>query len=128
MSQILARRKDTLIDDWIKQLTINPNQSRISRFSNKSLICIIRCLKKLIGTIKSIHQIHPSTYEEFLSILGVGPSTNRTVSLIAELIFGLNTSWKNNVKFIFAHGRKGGVSFFMEKKNYDESIGFEVIN
>ena len=32
VSQILARRKDMLIYDWIKQLSINPNQSRISRF------------------------------------------------------------------------------------------------
>ncbi|HYF98539.1 MAG TPA: DUF763 domain-containing protein [Candidatus Saccharimonadales bacterium] len=74
--------------------------------------------------IKNIHEIHPSNYEEFLSVTGVGPSTVRAISLIAELIFGSKTAWKDPIKFTFAHGGKDGVPHFIDRKTYDESIKF----
>jgi uncharacterized protein len=139
VSQILTRRKDMLIDNWIEEPTITHKPSTVSgffRFESDLHYAIPRKLDwNLMRRIYEIHPstyeefisisgVGPSTYEEFISISGVGPSTIRAISLIAELVFGSKTSWKDPVKFSFAHGGKDGVPFFIDKKNYDESIMF----
>ncbi len=59
------------------------------------------------ASIRKIDDIPPSNYEEFLSIKGVGPSTVRTgITLIAELIFGTKSSWKDPAKNSFAQGER----------------------
>ena len=74
--------------------------------------------------IKEIHEIHPSSYEKFLSIKGVGPKTVRAISLIAELVFGAKASWEDPVRFTFAFGGKDRVPYPVDRKSYDESISF----
>ncbi len=73
---------------------------------------------------KKIYDIQPSSYEELLDIRGVGPATVRSLSLIGELIYGTKSSWKDPIKFCFAHGGKDGVPFFVDRKSYDSSIAF----
>jgi uncharacterized protein len=125
VSQILTRRKDMLIDNWIEEPTITHKPSTVSGFFGFESDLHYTMPRKLDWNLmRNIHEIHPSTYEEFISIPGVGPSTIRGISLIAELVFGAKTSWKDPVKFSFAHGGKDGVPFFIDKKNYDESIMF----
>lgn len=46
------------------------------------------------ANIRKLYDMPPSNYEEFLSIKGVGPSTVRALTLIAELIFGTNLRGK----------------------------------
>src|SRR5437879_1303798 len=53
---------------------------------------------------KRIYDIHPQNYEQLISISGVGPGTVRALSLIGELIYGTKASWKDPVKYNFAHG------------------------
>ncbi|MDQ4072814.1 MAG: DUF763 domain-containing protein [Thermoproteota archaeon] len=73
---------------------------------------------------KRIYEIQPSSYEELLDIRGVGATTVRSLSLIGELIYGTKSSWKDPVKFCFAHGGKDGVPFYVDRKSYDSSIAF----
>lgn len=122
LSKISTRRKDMSIDNWINQPVINNNLFRLPEFSDPASDLHYYMPRKIDWNLmRKIYDIHPSTYEEFLSIPGVGPSTIRAVSLIAELIFGSKTSWNDPVKFTFAHGGKDGVPFFIDKSNYDES-------
>ncbi len=71
---------------------------------------------------KKIYDIHPSSYEELISIRGVGGATVRALALIAELIYGSKPSWKDPVRFTFAHGGKDGVPYPVDRKLYDKSI------
>ncbi len=71
---------------------------------------------------KKIYDIHPRTYEELIAIRGVGANTIRALALIAELIYGAKASWKDPVKFTFAHGGKDNVPYPVDRKAYDESI------
>lgn len=73
---------------------------------------------------KRIYDIQPRNYEEFLSIPGVGSSTVRALSLIAELIYGSKASWVDPVKYSFAHGGKDGVPYPVARKVYDQSIRY----
>lgn len=73
---------------------------------------------------KRIYDIQPRNYEELLSIKGLGGTTVRALSLIAELIYGAPASWTDPVKYSFAHGGKDGVPHPIARAIYDESISY----
>ncbi|MEM4312405.1 MAG: DUF763 domain-containing protein [Nitrososphaerales archaeon] len=73
---------------------------------------------------KEIYEFQPRNYEELLAFRGFGPSSVRALALIAELIYGAEASWKDPVKFSFAHGGKDGVPFPVNKRDMDKSIEF----
>jgi len=80
---------------------------------------------------KSIEKILLKTYErkatnfeELLSMPGVGAKTLRALTLIADLAYGTAASWKDPVKFSFAHGGKDGHPNPVDCKLYDDSVEF----
>lgn len=74
--------------------------------------------------IKKVYDIQPVNYEEFVSIDGVGPSLIRALSLISLLIYGSRTSWKDPVRYSFAHGGKDGVPLPVDRRTFDKSMKF----
>ncbi|MFQ5920723.1 MAG: DUF763 domain-containing protein, partial [Nitrososphaerales archaeon] len=74
------------------------------------------------GLFRRIYDLKPRNYEELIAIRGVGPSTVRALALVAELVYGARPSWRDPVKFTFAHGGKDGVPYPVERKTYDKSI------
>ncbi|MFH1783528.1 MAG: DUF763 domain-containing protein [bacterium] len=68
------------------------------------------------------YEQQPSNFEELLGIYGVGPKTVRALSLIADLIYGARVSFKDPVKYSFAHGGKDGYPYPVDRVNYDTSI------
>jgi uncharacterized protein len=73
-------------------------------------------------TLKEIKEYQPENYEELLLFKGVGPKIIRSLALVSELAFGTELSWKDPVKFSFAHGGKDGWPYPVDTKQYDESI------
>jgi len=74
--------------------------------------------------INKVYDIQPVNYEELISIDGVGPSLIRALSLISMLIYGSQASWKDPVRYSFAHGGKDGVPFPVDRRTCDKSIMF----
>lgn len=74
------------------------------------------------NVLEKIYELQPKDYEEFLEFRGVGPSTVRALSLIAKLIYGKPVSWKDPVKYSFAHGGKDGVPYPVNRRLMDDSI------
>jgi len=77
----------------------------------------------------SIEKILLKTYEaqaeDFQTLLampGVGAKTLRALTLIAEITYGTPASWKDPVKFSFAHGGKDGHPYPVNRRVYDGSI------
>ena len=126
-------------------LDSQPAQSMITNLSHErpeKLIGEIQRLQTL--SLPSHHQvsvsdIHPKSiekillktyerkatnFEELLSMPGVGAKTLRALSLIADLAYGTAASWKDPVKFSFAHGGKDGSPYPVDCKLYDESVEF----
>jgi hypothetical protein len=52
----------------------------------------------------------------------VGPKTIRALSLISDLVYGAAPSFRDPVRFSFAHGGKDGHPYPVDRANYDRSI------
>jgi len=68
------------------------------------------------------YEFQPKNYEELLSIKGIGPKTIRALALLSDLIYGAKPSWKDPVKYSFAHGGKDGTPYPVNKEIMEKSI------
>ena len=72
--------------------------------------------------LKRAYEIQPSSYEELISLQGLGPKKIRALALISELVYGAAPSWRDPVKYSFVHGGKDGFPYPVDRKTYDASI------
>jgi hypothetical protein len=79
-------------------------------------------LGRMQKILVKIHEVKPKDFESLLGVVGVGPKTIRSLSLVAELIYGARPSFKDPARFSFAHGGKDGTPYPVDRKNYDRSI------
>jgi hypothetical protein len=79
-------------------------------------------LERLEKTFLKIHDHFPKNFEQLLGIQGVGPKTLRALSLISELIYGVQPSFRDPARFSFAHGGKDGHPYPVDRKVYDGTI------
>jgi hypothetical protein len=68
------------------------------------------------------YENQPQGFEQLLYIRGVGPATIRALSLVAELMYGAEPSFRDPARFSFAHGGKDGTPYPVNKTNYDRTI------
>ncbi len=68
------------------------------------------------------YEIQPENYEELISLEGMGPKKIRALALVSDLIYGERPSWKDPVKYSFAHGGKDGYPYPVDRTAYDNSI------
>ena len=78
-------------------------------------------LKKVLLTT---YERQPRDFASLLGIKGVGPKTVRSLSLISELLYEAKPSFRDPVRFSFAHGGKDGHPYPVDRRNYDLSIDF----
>jgi len=60
-------------------------------------------MERLEKAFLQIYEQAPKNFEELLSIKGVGPRTLQALSLISELIYGVQSSLKDPTRYSFAH-------------------------
>jgi hypothetical protein len=92
----LPRRHETLISD------IDPSHIK----------------KVLLRT----YERSPENFEALLATQGVGPKTVRALALVSELIYGAPASFRDPVRFSYAHGGKDGHPYPVERETYDRTI------
>jgi hypothetical protein len=68
------------------------------------------------------YERQPQDFEALLSMQGVGPKTIRALSLISDLVYGATPSFRDPVRYSFAHGGKDGYPYPVDRANYDLSI------
>jgi hypothetical protein len=88
----------------------------------ESAYAIVRESQVNWEALEEAYRIRPSNYEELLAIRGFGPSTARALALVAEVVYGAETSWRDPVKFSFAFGGKDGIPFPVKRATMDKSI------
>lgn len=76
-------------------------------------------LKKILAKVTDQA---PRSYEELVSIQGVGPKTVRALSLIGEVIYGARPSYEDPARYSFAHGGKDATPYPVDRETYDQSI------
>ena len=76
------------------------------------------------------YEEQPDNFERLLGLNGVGPKTLRALSLMAELVYGAERSFRDPARFSFAHGGKDGHPYPVDRQAYDHSIAFlrELVN
>ncbi|AEC52300.1 hypothetical protein PNA2_1385 [Pyrococcus sp. NA2] len=84
-----------------------------------------------LKALEFVKELSISDYRTFLLVKGIGPSTLRALSLVAELVYDVKPSWRDPVthppdpfKFAYAVGGKDRVPFRIEKGTYDDLINF----
>lgn len=77
-----------------------------------------------VKALEKIREVQPKDYEELVSLQGVGAATLRALAMVANIVYGSSLSWKDPVKFSFAHGGKDGTPFPVNRERYDNSIRF----
>lgn len=107
----------------------NPIQKTLTEFSSNTKIMtmapkhtIIDMDRRNLEMLKKAHELQPANYEELVAIKGIGVKTIRSLALVSELIYGAGISWKDPVKFSFAHGGKDRIPYEIDRKHYDETI------
>jgi hypothetical protein len=71
---------------------------------------------------RELYDVQPRNFEELLAFRGVGPAAVRALALVGQLVFGKPASWRDPVKFTFAHGGKDGVPYPVDRRTMDSSI------
>jgi uncharacterized protein len=74
------------------------------------------------GLFREMYDVQPRDFEELLAFRGVGPATVRALALVGQLLYGKPASWRDPVKFSFAHGGKDGVPYPVDRGVMDRSI------
>ena len=70
----------------------------------------------------STYEKQPADFEALLAMPGVGPKTIRALSLVAELVYGEQPSFRDPARFSFAHGGKDGYPYPVDRTTYDQTI------
>jgi len=68
------------------------------------------------------YEANPKDFQQLLGAKGVGPKTIRALALIADLVYGAKASFRDPVRFSFAHGGKDGHPYPVDRATYDRSI------
>lgn len=98
------------------------NQSTLQIWSREEPIVLKMPRQVNWKVLDQLYESQPRNYEEVLEFRGVGPKTIRALALISELVYGARASWRDPVKFSYAHGGKDGVPYPVNRKRYDASI------
>ncbi len=73
-------------------------------------------------TLLRVYERQAEDFETLLGIEGVGAKTVRALALIAELVHGVPSSFRDPARYSFAHGGKDGHPFPVDRPTYDRSI------
>jgi hypothetical protein len=78
--------------------------------------------ERLRSIFLKTYEKQPQHFEALLGMAGVGAKTIRALSLISELVYGASPSYRDPVRYSFAHGGKDGHPYPVDRANYDRSI------
>jgi len=74
---------------------------------------------RLKSTFSKAYEQQPQNFEALLGIPGVGAKTIRALSLVGQLLYGAEPSFRDPARFSFAHGGKDGIPYPVDRMTYD---------
>ena len=78
--------------------------------------------KRFWSVLEKAYEQDVKRFEELLLVKGTGEKFLRALALTSELIYGTPVSYKDPVRYSFAHGGKDGHPFPVKKYIYDHTI------
>ncbi len=101
---------------------INENPLRAIKYLRMPGHHGVKITKRDEEIIKKAYELQPRNYEELVSIRGFGPKKIRALALVSKLIYGEEASWRDPVRYSFAHGGKDGFPYPVDRKLYDSTV------
>ena len=81
-------------------------------------------LKRLGAVLAVAYERDLRDFAELLLVEKLGPRTLQSLALVAEVVHGAPSRFKDPARFSFAHGGKDGHPFPVPLKTYDHSLNF----
>jgi hypothetical protein len=78
--------------------------------------------KYLEKILEKVTYLKPKSYEQLVSLEGVGPKTVRALALVGEVIYGATPSYEDPARYSFAHGGKDATPYPVDRSTYDQTI------
>ena len=78
--------------------------------------------KRARETLKYANEMKPESYEQLLSIKGMGRKTLRSLALVSSLIYDKEASYRDPVMYSYNVGGKDGIPYPINLKEYDAVI------
>lgn len=72
--------------------------------------------------LRNAYELQPASFEELVSLAGMGPKKIRALALVSDIIYGTEPSWHDPARYAFAHGGKDGYPYPVDHDTYDHSI------
>jgi hypothetical protein len=79
-------------------------------------------MKRLRGTLAAAAAAGPRDFAELLLVPGVGARTVRSLALVAEVLHGTPSRFRDPARFSLAHGGKDGHPYPVPTKVFDQTI------
>ncbi|WP_422698404.1 DUF763 domain-containing protein [Desulfofarcimen acetoxidans] len=77
---------------------------------------------RMNSILYKVYERQPEDFETLLSMPGVGPASVRALAMVAELVHGVKLSFRDPVRYSFAHGGKDGIPFPVDRGIYRHTI------
>ncbi|WP_324717528.1 DUF763 domain-containing protein [Carboxydochorda subterranea] len=77
---------------------------------------------QLERALSALYRAEPADYEALVGAAGVGPRTVRALAMVAEIVYGARPSYRDPVRYAFAHGGKDGIPFPVDRELYDRTV------
>ncbi len=111
-----------LVNDGIKGLkreisVLGKGQRTLSEFCGEKILRLEMPRTVNWKALERAYDTQPASYEELLSIRGVGPSAVKALALVGELVHGEGPSWKDPVSYSFDFGGANGVPVPIRNSN-----------
>lgn len=81
-------------------------------------------ISKLRKVLEIVHESNVKNFLDLIKVRGVGKRVISSLCLVSELIYKTPPSYNDPARFSFAHGGKDGHPFPVDRKTFDETIGF----
>ena len=77
---------------------------------------------KMNRILYNVYERQPENFETLLAMPGVGGGALRALTMVAEVVHGVQASYRDPVRYSFAHGGKDGYPFPVNLDTYTSSI------
>jgi len=119
VSTFLSRERPERLLREYQALLSHPRAERLLRLPATHAVPKAGSLEK---ALRLAYQAQAADFEGLLGLRGVGPAALRALALVAEVAYGAETSFRDPVRYSFAHGGKDGHPFPVDRRTYDHSV------
>ncbi|MEM5805496.1 MAG: DUF763 domain-containing protein [Candidatus Aenigmatarchaeota archaeon] len=125
---LVARESEEVREDIVDLTKENPENLKKYFWVKNSLMKFLKMSAQheidlsLYKKLMDLRNFQPKNFEEIVMMKNIGAKTLRSLALLSNLIYGSEISFRDPVKYSFAHGGKDKRPYPIDRKTYESSI------